>query len=142
MDLNEMHKWYFNAVFLLGVHCGSVHLSDKVEDFILRYVQSLEYGKIDEVMEILSMEADVLETFLEHLVDQCVIFGVIYGWTLFDASVRKDDFGRLLEKFSVPEIIGSEALSEALDAEELCGNADLLQHLKHAKVVDSLKYSC
>ena len=130
-----MHKWwYFNEVFLLGVHCGSVYLSDKVEDFILRHVQSLVYGKIDEVIEILSMEADVLETFLEHLVDQCVIFGVICGWTLFDASVRKEDLGRLLTKFSVPEVVRSELLSEAVDAEEFCGNTDLLHHLKLAQV--------
>ena len=130
-----MHKWwYFNAVFLLGVHCGSVYLSDKVEDFILRHVQSLVYGKIDEVIEILSMEADVLETFLEHLVDQCVIFGVICGWTLFDASVRKEDLGRLLTKFSVPEVVRLEVLSEAVDAEEFCGNTDLLHHLKLAQV--------
>ena len=70
----------------------------------------------DEVMDILTMEVDAFEAYLDLVSDNTIAFGLICGWVLYDLEFRRQQLNRLLDKFVICEILDQGAIAEAFSA--------------------------
>lgn len=123
------------SVFLLGLHCGSVYLSDKSEHYILQRVQTF-HKSMDSAMDILTMTLEDLVSYLNCVSDNGVALGVIGGWVLYDPPHRQHVLSRLLKTNIVIEIVPPESY-EAM-GEQLEDDPVIIQSLESAQHYDQM----